>query len=771
KKVLVLMDNDENVPVHVHVREDWLMTPLCIGDIIHIPLPGQERPLRMIVDNENNFIITCPDKLLSITAVAGSYLCLRKSVLQQKTSGPSEYSQPLVHGDIMHQVFQYALKTSDFSESTLRTELLRVIRSSLIPLLAIGQDEEEAFVIMKDYIDTIRAFGDIYIGLYPKRNATLADNTNTSRTKSKLDIDTLSISRILDIEENLWSPTYGIKGMLDATIEIKTSPNKKTLIVPFELKTGKPTKSIAHCAQTILYTLLMSDRYDTSIDVGALLYSRSNSFFILPASRNEMKSLIMARNNLALALSNQETLPPMIKSLHTCQMCNMSNTCLAFHKAVEGGDSASSGLSKWFDLKTEQIRPEDAAFFRHWQSLIDLEEENVDNLRKDIWTQPGELRELEGKCLNNMKMSKPLQNDDENFTRSFYRDPAFESKNNVKPLSHSQIGKGDPVIISSTSGHVNLGMGSVLFISANLIRIQLTRPMRRVPKKGEGFDDDFNQVYERPKSEDGATYNTYRIDIDNVSIGMGTLRHNIVALVSKDEDGGDEKRKRLIVDLETPNFVNNDLEHISNTTELNTDQQAAVMKVLSAKDYALILGMPGTGKTTTMAHIIKELIMQNKSVLVAAYTHTALDNVLLKVRESGIDVLRIGNPLKNNPALDSIQAIKDFYKSKKVIRNEHAKSGGLEKSLFDLLAEAHPQSVVYLKYQYRMNKDIMKLCNTLIYDNKLKCGNNQVAMSSLEIPQLNKNLEEIHKSQSEKASIHMLCSGVSCWLKDILDPR
>ena len=68
--------------------------------------------------------------------------------------------------------------------------------------------------------------------------------------------------------------------------------------------------------------------------------------------------------------------------------------------------------------------------------------------------------------------------------------------------------------------------------------------------------------------------------------------------------------------------------------------------VCIAQDYAIILGMPGTGKTTTTAHIIKTLVERGKSVLLTAYTHTALDNVLVKVRDSGIDVLRLGNPEK-----------------------------------------------------------------------------------------------------------------------------
>ena len=62
-----------------------------------------------------------------------------------------------------------------------------------------------------------------------------------------------------------------------------------------------------------------------------------------------------------------------------------------------------------------------------------------------------------------------------------------------------------------------------------------------------------------------------------------------------------------------------------------------------ARDYALILGMPGTGKTFTISQIVKQLVQQGKSVLLTSYTHSAVDNVLLKLVEEGVDFLRLGN--------------------------------------------------------------------------------------------------------------------------------
>jgi DNA replication ATP-dependent helicase Dna2 len=53
--------------------------------------------------------------------------------------------------------------------------------------------------------------------------------------------------------------------------------------------------------------------------------------------------------------------------------------------------------------------------------------------------------------------------------------------------------------------------------------------------------------------------------------------------------------------------------------------------------------MPGTGKTFTISQIVKELISRKKSVLLTSYTHSAVDNILLKLIDEKIDFCRIGN--------------------------------------------------------------------------------------------------------------------------------
>jgi len=62
------------------------------------------------------------------------------------------------------------------------------------------------------------------------------------------------------------------------------------------------------------------------------------------------------------------------------------------------------------------------------------------------------------------------------------------------------------------------------------------------------------------------------------------------------------------------------------------------IQILTAKDYTLILGMPGTGKTSTMVHAVKALLMRGASILLTSYTNSAIDNLLIKLKAQVITI-------------------------------------------------------------------------------------------------------------------------------------
>lgn len=64
--------------------------------------------------------------------------------------------------------------------------------------------------------------------------------------------------------------------------------------------------------------------------------------------------------------------------------------------------------------------------------------------------------------------------------------------------------------------------------------------------------------------------------------------------------------------------------------DLNASQRAAV-QLCSESDLAFVWGPPGTGKTVTLAHVIEELLAQDKRILLVSTTNAAIDQTLAKM--------------------------------------------------------------------------------------------------------------------------------------------
>lgn len=88
----------------------------------------------------------------------------------------------------------------------------------------------------------------------------------------------------------------------------------------------------------------------------------------------------------------------------------------------------------------------------------------------------------------------------------------------------------------------------------------------------------------------------------------------------------------------------------------------------------------------------------------------------------------------------------------------------MDVSLFKRLSEAHPEAVVDLTDQYRMNEDIMLLSNRLIYSDRLRCGSEAVAKRSLRLPSLG-FLDQVHESMTKPCAKH------DCWIARLLDEK
>ena len=84
---------------------------------------------------------------------------------------------------------------------------------------------------------------------------------------------------------------------------------------------------------------------------------------------------------------------------------------------------------------------------------------------------------------------------------------------------------------------------------------------------------------------------------------------------------------------------------------LNESQLEAVRFALSAEDVAILHGPPGTGKTTTVVELIRQITRGGGRVLAVAPSNIAVDNLFERLLAVGERVVRLGHPARVMPEL------------------------------------------------------------------------------------------------------------------------
>ncbi|RKF72549.1 DNA replication ATP-dependent helicase/nuclease dna2 [Golovinomyces cichoracearum] len=849
EKILSLQIEHTKYLRSIHLRGTWVETPVTVNAFVHI-IGLFNSDGQCIVDDDENLLILHPDHLISSTVVADSFSCIRRAVLQDRVKATSQPNVSLIYGTLLHEIFQAALISNRWDSEWLEALTEDVVKKHVEDLYTIKLQTSEAVRDLKNKIAHLQSWAALFVCSNPKPGAIL--NTPNGETVS------MCIEKLLEIEEHIWSPMYGLKGNIDATVQVivKEKKGQRRLIVPLELKTGK-NQSISHRAQTALYNLLLSDRYDIDIAHGILYYMETSETQQIPTIRHELRHMIMQRNELACFVRERSSqLPPMLKERHKCNGCYANVPCFTYHKLADDGTGETSGLKSKFDQLVKHLTRQHKEFFLKWDDLMTKEEGENMKFRRELWTMLSSEREKLGRCFSNVIIEPgSFQENNGNKKISRYK-YTFIKKDYPSDFSFldSQINVGEPIVISDEKGHFALANGFAIQASKHKITVEVDRRLCNNRVRQAGFNEVDNQVFlstteVAQSGKDSIKKNSkrvsqsvlYRLDKDEFSNGMATVRNNLIQIMA-DGPFGSRQIRRLVVDLEEPRFKTQVSSYkLKDYEKINIDQKRAIEKVMCAEDYALILGMPGTGKTTTIVYVIQALVSLGKSVLLTSYTHTAVDNILLKLRDKNIPILRLGQLSKICPEVtefvtlaaepkDSFEKIRnDWYGTPIVattclginhsifnertfdfcivdeasqitlpvclgpirlartfilvgdhnqlpplVQNEEARKGGLDISLFKRLSENHPTSVVYLEHQYRMCEDIMTLSNTLIYNGRLKCGNQEIARRKIFIPSLD-NLQHHHfPPLTSSGTDKVRCLGTNgnkCWLRDLIIPE
>lgn len=779
------------------VRGEACGLDLKINDIIHVIHTFPEN--KKLIDDFHNLLIWNPDILISSTVCADQLYCPRKTVLMKRFSFPGSLSLPLLLGTIVHEIFQICMVNEKFTFDYMNYLLDKEIESRLFEIFSVGDVVEDLKLKARKHFEVLRKWFLQYFKQKPKEVPTNKRHQNVK----------FSVAEILDIEESVWSPMFGIKGIADVTLKanIEGEQGNGQFLLPMEIKTGQP--HLNHQAQSALYSLLFKDRYNIDISSFLLVYSlEDGSTTKHDISIPDLRSLVNLRNRISYYLKpGNQDLPDLMRQ-QKCERCMVQQSCMTLNYMLEDGTPEESGLDpSHYESITEHLqdRSDYTDFLKHWDNLLTNEEEFMSRVNKELWVMTSKDRESQrGKALGNLVIKDCIDDstDSNFFAYVFERRKGHYS---TAPLNTTQISRHDKIIVSDELGHFALAHGVVKDVDVASITVVTRRRIVPTQKKSDVFHRAKVLLpSQKSKSQDDAV--VFRIDKDEFFYGMGVARYNILNLFLED---GDAKRRGLVVELNAPKFslspqflIDSDSEHF------NDDQLAALRRISCTQDYCLVLGMPGTGKTTVIAHLIKMLVRAKKSVLLTSYTNSAVDNILLKVIELDVDFIRVGSQNRVHPGVREymvgtkkkpLNTFKDFERQlmnplvvaatclsisdltfsirdhfdycivdeasqvsmplslgpisfcdKFILVGDHFQlpplvthpspdvRKGLSKSLFQLLATAHPQSVVELKHQYRMCEDIMAISNRLVYQNRLVCGSKEVAGQKLAIKILDK---------------------------------
>jgi DNA replication ATP-dependent helicase Dna2 len=397
-----------------------------------------------------------------------------------------------------------------------------------------------------------------------------------------------------------------------------------------------------------------------------LYYLETSAIIRIPAVRNEIIHMLIQRNELACYVRDRIDLPPMLKEDFKCGNCYAQESCFIYNKLVEDGDGErlnKKAKQKYDDL-VRSLKPSDRDFMKKWDTLLTKEETDMMKFRRELWTMLSTEREKLGRCFSNVVL-EPGSGYEEKTGQKINRYSYTFIKPQAAPgfsFTESQLTVGEPVVVSDEQGHFALANGYVTNVRKRRITVAVDRRLHNSRTKLPGFNPQTNQTFVgimdvTRESETTPQYEVddkpvlYRLDKDEFSNGMAAARNNLIQIMDDNIYKARDLRA-LIIEGRAPvfNTTSNPVDPPrSSQMFMNLDQRAAVAKVMSAKDYALVLGMPGTGKTTTIAHIIRTLVAKGKSVLLTSYTHTAVDNILLKIRDDKIGILRLGAAAKIHP--------------------------------------------------------------------------------------------------------------------------
>ena len=392
-------------------------------------------------------------------------------------------------------------------------------------------------------------------------------------------------------EYTLISPTFGLKGRADA---LRRG-------MPVELKTGKNTNRdprFQDKIQAACYALMLEER-GVDADTGTLLYTKNTTLErneesgdLSPAKefsvgKGLLDFVVRSRNELA-AMEARREVPTGYEADAKCEYCFEQDTCMVVSGRLDQESKAGQ-------IGTA-VPEEEQEYFERFYHAIEAERQAVHAEYRKLWEQDAEERAADDRALIDLEPSGQTEIDGNRWKLRARKPP--ESVSKLREGDVALASDGDPV-----SGH------------AELCRITQ-------------LDEEIVATADEPVE-------LRRLDVYPSELSVDRMLTALHDAVLK----GSDDRKDILFGRREPEFGDGEETFIDN----NAGQNRAVNLAVNAEDCALIHGPPGTGKTYTIARLIRALVARGDRVLLTAFTNRAVDNALEALRAQGFeDIQRVG---------------------------------------------------------------------------------------------------------------------------------
>ncbi|HZU68054.1 MAG TPA: AAA domain-containing protein [Ktedonobacteraceae bacterium] len=634
--------------------------------VYHLPpairtTESKGRLVRHYRANDHTLAILEPDTVLNITDLSHAEYCARQYLLQRLIASPP--SVATMRGNLVHYSFKEMLKdytggkpvsgsSHDEGEGplvALHRHFQQALESSGIELALANASPDEIRADAAPHLESLATW-------FQKQYATLWDMPDAEDTETGEQGNENGVRA----ETFLLAPEIGLRGRLDLFWKQKTGRQRL-----LELKTGGAKGELpnaSHRWQVQGYHALLAVRRNSRMKkaLATLLYSgtpgEAQDFRILFTAR-QFQRVIENRNILVLShVTGKAPAPPGPSRCTKCAMleqCTQVSTLLDW-RPPEPEPQVNSEVGTTFistppgndGNRLEQngryyptVLPQDRIFFSIYYELLHLEEREIEKQQAMLWKMAVQERIEQGSTINDIQLLEREQTEQGEWEQTF------------ACINTSELREGDEILLSNgdpISGEVVTG--TIISISAEQVRIW-TRELIAHPRLIDRYDNSIVHIR----------------TLQNLMRWLQTDRH----------------LRELVAGSVRPRF---DTTAVTPRTDFNAQQNLAVEQALRTRDYLLIHGPPGTGKTNVIAEIVKRLCAQGQRVMLAAFTNQAVDNMLKRLDDEGFhDYVRLGHERSTDESIknrllqklveqeeDTLQGVRQILRKAAVIASTTA---------------------------------------------------------------------------------------------------